>query len=192
MKKIMGWCVVLAAAGLLGVSIQAQVVRESGAASVAGVLNQSSDFTTEYALKADGNQLLIADLDAELFRTPGGCGGEEGITTTEAGGDTCGCEDTETGPHGFYIEIYRDGVKVCSAGRPTRPGWERDPRLACLLEDEATYTVRVRFVPKGENPPDKVPFLLNVTLRGVAPDGMNLKDALSVSKNEMEVKPLKE
>ncbi len=192
MRKIMGWCVVLATAGLFGVSIQAQVVRESGVGSVAGVLNKLSDFTTEYTVRADGNQLLIADLDAELFRTPGGCGGEETSTATETGEDTCGCEDTETGPHGFYIEIYNDGEKICSAGRPTRPGWERDPRLVCILENEATYTVIIRFVPKGENPPEKVPFLLNVTLRGIAPGGADLKESLLVSKNEMEVKPVKE
>ncbi|MEJ2368193.1 MAG: hypothetical protein P8Z49_07565 [Acidobacteriota bacterium] len=194
MRRLLGVCALLAAAGLIGVSMQAQVVRESGAGSVAGVLHKLSDFTIEYTIKADGNQLLIADLDAELFRTTGGCGeehAETATTTATESEESCGCDETDAGPHGFYIEIYKDGLMVGSAGRPTRPGWERDPRVACLLEEEGVYAIRIRFVPRGENAPQKVPFLMNVTLRGLAPGGTNLMDALAASKNQMEVKPVK-
>ena len=172
---------------------QAQVVRESDATTIAGVLarDAAGEYVCYYVVTSNGNQLLTADLDAEMFMRPGQGGGEgggceegsggEGGTGSTGGGsgcDSCGGGETgETGgPRGFYLEVWDSlGTMIHSSGRPVRPGWDRDPRMIYLLAEGGQYTLKVRFVPAGENGPGKVPFLLNVSLRQVATNGNDLK-----------------
>ncbi len=77
---------------------------------------------------------------------------------------------------------------MCYADRPLRPGWQRDPRLACPLpatRHPVTYTLRVALRGEEEScgqtavyppaPGQPRPYLLDVSLRGIAPTGPLLR-----------------
>lgn len=186
---------------------EAQVVRESSVGSVVGLLN-SPDFVNEFTFKSDGNEVLIVDLDAHLYRGAHGGGGDhsdpcEEVTSTTSSEEGCtepdegGCDETDhtAGPPGFYLTVEpvdpsegsavgSSGGSSCFAGRPGSPGWERDPRLVCYLESEAKYLIRVKFIPKGpQGPNGPVVYVLNATLRGIAESG-ELLEGFEASKNE--------
>lgn len=154
--RIFTW-VVAAVTLLIAGFANAEVVRESGIGSVAGILRDSG-YVNEFTFKGDGNQILFADLDAEMYMIPGGHdGGGCGSTVTGVTGCSCGgsatggktgaCADSGTGgthdgcggtegagAPGFRLEVLTvNGQIICAAGRPKRPGWDRDPRLACHL-----------------------------------------------------------
>lgn len=154
----------------------AQVVREEGVASVAGLMTASY---ADYTFSSAGGEILFATLDADVYQTWGRGEGHE-----DDGGGGTGCED-EGGPGGMCLQVLdKDGTLVCFADRPMRPGWQRDPRLACALpktRTPATYTLRIAL--RGEEgscgqtasyPPPAAsakPYLLDVSLRRIAPEG---------------------
>jgi hypothetical protein len=71
----------------------------------------------------------------------GGCSGDDGTTHDDGG---CGCGDSTAGPNDLCLQVVdSSGTKICWAGRPVRPGWQRDPRLACHLEQGGDYFLRV-------------------------------------------------
>jgi hypothetical protein len=195
---------IIVACLMIGTS-RAEVVREDGVKSIAGVLIYGSQETAEWTFKSAGGEILIADLDAEIYRTKaehepavsadtgGDCGGEEGGGSGEEGGG-CGDEGGEEGGCGgeggpglFYIEVWSGTERLCRADKPAPPpGWMRDPRMACVLPptgSPVTYIVVVGLKEHGEESEAGLlyPFLLNVSLRRIAPTGVNLKAAIAQS-----------
>lgn len=187
---IIGMCLVIAPG-------HAQVAREDGVDSVAGVLSQGG-VPSSWTFKSMGGEILFVTLDADIYRKP--MGGHE---MTEACSDGGGCSDDGSGgcsggggPFLFYIKVTdgdgnivnesEDGVG-CYAERPAPPpGWQRDPRLACELPRTgvpATYTLEVGLTESagGEYFPISYPFVLNVSLRKIAPTGVTLQRAISLS-----------
>lgn len=203
----------LVAAGLLLVpGTDAQVVREADATSIAGLLSGSSD-VDQFTFEGRANQILFATIDSSIYqnhgRNPGQSGGggcEEGASTTaDTEGESCsfpdeggscshdssggGCSGSEGGPLHIKLELLNSaGGRVCHAGRPNFPGWQRDPRMICALDYEDDYTLRIMVSGMGNegSPPDStvaIPYLLNVSLRTIAPSG-SLEAARQLSKNE--------
>ena len=79
--------------------------------------------------------------------------------------------------------------KIRSAPRTARPGWQRDPALSCPLDEAGEYTLRVKQCDQGEpheqaDQVDDVAYVLNVSLRGEAPEG-NLNRAIAQSGNNL-------
>lgn len=157
--------------------VGAQVVREDSVASVAGVLDAAY---ADYTFASKGGEVLFATLDADVYQSLGRPAGED-----EGGGDEGGgCEDGG-GPGGYCLQVLDDeGAIVCYADRPMRPGWQRDPRLACALPAAArpaTYTLRVAL--RGAEgscaqtatypaaPATPKAYLLDVSLRGIGETG---------------------
>ena len=57
-----------------------------------------------------------------------------------------GCSDGGSDGHGdLCLEVLDadNDEKICWAGRPVRPGWQRDPLLACPLPKDGDYILRV-------------------------------------------------
>ena len=203
--------VAVAACLLLTVPVDAQVVREEDVASVAGLLRGLSD-VSEFTFNARANQVLFATIDSSIYqnhgRNPSQSGGsgceESGRAVDGTDGESCsypeeggscshdssggGCSGSESGPLHIKLELINSaGGRVCHAGRPTYPGWQRDPRLICLLMAEDDYTLRVLVSGMGEETltPDatvEIPYLLNVSLRDVASSG-SLEAARRISIN---------
>jgi hypothetical protein len=163
----------------------AQVVREAGTKSIAGVLAESLPFA-EWTFRSSGGEILFASLDAEIYLTRA----HEEPTTTQAddgcGGGGGGCEG-EGGPGLFYLSVIGpNGSEICRAERPAPPpGWQRDPRMACVLPDRrpTTYTLRVGLLGGVEHTQPSYPFLLDVSLRSIAPVGVNVQEAIARSGN---------
>lgn len=172
------------------ISASAQVVREDGAKSIAGVLytiGPRAGAASEWTFKSAGGEILFASLDADIYRVM--AHGEEHTTTATAAADAGGgCSgEGEGGPGLFKLKVLDAyGQVLCEATRPAPPpGWQRDPRLACILpalKSQATYTIRVELAnPKGEMVPPAYPFLLNISLRKIAPSGTNIQSAIAAS-----------
>ena len=74
----------------------------------------------------------------------GGCSHDTSDSSTDEGHDDCGGGG---GAGDFCLQVLDPaGVKLCWAGRPDRPGWQRDPRLACPIPEgfeEREFTLRV-------------------------------------------------
>ena len=164
---------------------QAQVVREDGASSIAGVLDTAKP-QVSWTFRSAGSEILFASLDADIYRIMAAHEGETTAAAEPGGG--CGGED-EGGPGLFKLKVLDStGTVLCSASRPAPPpGWQRDPRLACELpvtKGQVEYTLRVELAnPKGEQMQPSYPFLLNVSLRGIAPSGGNIQSAIAQSGN---------
>ena len=126
--------------------------------TIAGVLSANPG-CNEYAFDSDGGQILFAEAGAELYQSKGrssgggcdhddgtvheegGCSGDDGTTTTH---DDGGCGDSTSGPSDLCLQVVDSlGGKICWAGRPARPGWQRDPRLACPIANAGEYSLRV-------------------------------------------------
>lgn len=185
----------------------AQMVRESDAASVAGTLQKGIDNDDEYEVRSTGNQLLIVDLDAEVYIVREEHTDHTDVASAMAGGCTDdGCSDSGEGdegcggggPGGFVLEVLdANRVSLCFAARPTKPGWDTDPRLACLLPERGTYFLIVAFATTEphetalteEQPKPVHPYLLNVSLRDLAEDGnglgVSLNKAIVTSNNRL-------
>ncbi len=193
----------------------AQVVREEDVASIAGVL-VGSDHVDEFYFEGREGQILFASIDSSIYqnhgRNPGGgsdTGCEEEAIEVASEGETCsfpseggscdhdssggGCSGSEGGPLHVKLELLNSsGGRVCHAGRPNFPGWQRDPRLICVIKFEDDYTLRVMAGGMGnpsphfeEGPPTtevEIPYLLSVSLRDIV-DGGDLEDARDQSKN---------
>lgn len=167
----------------------AQVVREDGQDSIAGVIGESSP-AASWTFKSPGSEILFASLDAEIYRKREH---HEGDVLAAADGGGCADEGTAR----FCLQVI-DATQtvVCEASRPAPPpGWQVDPRLACVLPvtgTQSTYTVRVSATgPDGAcSPPSLVnpvadtrPFLLNISLRRIAPSGTSIHQATAQSRN---------
>lgn len=181
------------AAVLVPVEGLSQVVREDDQKSIAGVIGGTHPPEVFWTFKSAGGEILFASLDAEIYavgahehETP------EVVTLAEGGG----CED-EGGPARFCLQVLDAASNVmCEATRPAPPpGWQRDPRLACVLPAmtaPASYSVRVSAAFEGActMPSTAVPtaterpFLLNFSLRRVAPSGVSIQQATAQSKNK--------
>ncbi len=140
--------------------------------TIAGVLSANPG-CNEYAFDSAAGQILFAEAGAELYQSKGrssgggcdhddgtatltaaategsctdggssgGCSGDDGSTHDDGG---CDCGDSTSGPNDLCLQVVDSSeVKICWAGRPMRPGWQRDPRLACHLEEEGQYFLRV-------------------------------------------------
>jgi hypothetical protein len=125
--------------------------------------------------------------------TSGGC--TDSTHTDDTHDDSCGGGG---GPGDLCLQVLsEEGTMICWAGRPARPGWQRDPRLACPISEEGDYLLRVALGPcgpgghetgtatesgSGEQPPR--PYLLYVTLINQPIAGMDIKDAIEASGDE--------
>jgi hypothetical protein len=165
----------------------AQVVREDGAKSIAGVLHTVAApqvAMAEWTFKSAGGEVMFASLDADIYRIQSEHGDTVAVAAEEEPG---GCSGEEGGPGLFKLKVLdASGAVLCSASRPAPPpGWQRDPRLACALpvtKGQATYRLRVELVnPEGELTQPFYPFLLNVSLRRIAPSGVNIQEAFAWS-----------
>jgi len=132
--------------------------------TIAGILS-GNPVCNVYSFDTSGGQILFAEAGAELYQSKGrsgesggGCEDGSGSTTETcsvsegsctdggSGGSSggCGCGDSTAGPNDLCLQVVDSlGAKVCWAGRPKRPGWQRDPRLACHLEQGGEYFLRV-------------------------------------------------
>jgi len=142
--------------------------------------------------------------------TDGGCsdgGSPSEIPGGTTGGTTGGCTDSSHtddthddscggggGASDLCLQVPNpDGGNkpLCWAGRPERPGWQRDPRLACHIEGKGEFTLRVFRGQCGNpamnavtiDPGTEVAYLLNVQLLDMAQTG-DLKDAMAQSNGE--------
>lgn len=179
--------IALAVAGALGLPAGAQVVREDGAKSIAGVLYTlpaPQVSSVEWTFKSAGGEVLFASLDADIYRIQ--TEHHETLLVAPSAEDD-GCSDDEGGPGLFRLKVLdAQGIEICSASRPAPPpGWQRDPRLACVIpatKGQAQYTLRVVLAnPEGELMQPFYPFLLNVSIRGIAPNGVNIQEAFARS-----------
>jgi len=165
----------------------AQVVREDGAKSIAGVLYTVAApqvAMAEWTFKSAGGEVMFASLDADIYRIQSE---HDHTVTVVAEEEPGGCSGEEGGPGLFKLKVLDpSGAVLCSASRPAPPpGWQRDPRLACALpvtKGQATYRVRVELAnPEGELTQPFYPFLLNLSLRKIAPSGVNIQEAFAWS-----------
>lgn len=185
-QRILLMMAILVSACLVGDLGQAQVVREDGADSIAGVLDTAKR-QVSWTFRSAGDEILFASLDADIYRIQSTHDHEQVVTAEEPSGG-CGGED-EGGPGLFKLKVLDPtGAELCSASRPAPPpGWQRDPRLACVLpasKGQVQYTLVVELANlEGETPAPYYPFLLNVSLRGIAPSGSNIQSAIAQSGN---------
>lgn len=155
--------------------------------SIAGVLytvTPPAVARAEWTFKSGGGEVLFASLDADIYRIQ-----SEHDHTITAAGEPGGCSDDEGGPGLFRLKVLDQyGTVLCSASRPAPPpGWQRDPRLACALpvtKKQMQYSIRVELAnAEGELMQPYYPFVLNVSLRRVAPSGINIQEAIAWSKS---------
>lgn len=140
--------------------------------SIAGVLNESNFYSNGFTFKSKGGEILFVAVDALLFRGQADEGGHD-----EGEGEDGGCSGGG-GSAAVVVEVLdRTNNAICRATRPRSPGWQRDPRLACILPYQGkmeTFTLRISFR-TGEGGSDSfeedLPYLLNYSLRGIATEG---------------------
>lgn len=169
----------------------AQVVREQDQSSVAGIVGGSYPSEAFWTFRSGGQAIVFASLDAEIY-APRAHTEPHVIAAAEAGD-----EHEESGPARFCVQVIdASGIVLCEANRPAPPpGWQRDPRLACVLPagtGQQSYTIRVSTsgpegvcaAPSTTYPSTTShPFLLNVSLRAIAPTGVGLQEAAARSRN---------
>ena len=164
----------------------AQVVREEGTGSIVGTLDGFSDWFDDYQFKVRRPHVLFADLDAELYINKTDHHEEAAEKADAHEEEACG------GAARFMLQVFdKYGSLVCHVSKPLRPGWETDPRMACLLNDDGNYLLRVGL--KGKEGVEGVPaesneifvYLLSVSLRALATDDSpsDLRKALKESRN---------
>jgi len=215
----------LLAAGILAVVVCQGALAESGK-PIARVLDPVSGYD-EFTFKSAGNQILFAEIKSDIYQTRGRKGGSHETDEGDEGGCTDDHSDggsTDTGTSGgcshdtsdgttdeghddcgggggagdFCLQVLDpDGDKICWAGRPDRPGWQRDPRLACHIKEEygkGEFTLLVFRGKCGGNPPTPAvtaagetpvvyPYLLEVQLVDMASTG-DLKETMAQSGGE--------
>lgn len=149
----------------------AQVVLETDTGSVAGAI-ETAELYDDYTLQSRSGEILFVDVASDVYQTRGRAHGEVGTEQDE--GDGCAGEDAA----GVCVQVIDpNNTVVYWATRPVRPGWQRDPRLACALSETAgrpqTYTLRVARRAAEPNcgpdtvfvPGDEKLYMLNVSLR---------------------------
>lgn len=168
----------------------AQVVREDGQKSIAGVIGGSYPDTAWWTFKSSGGEILFASLDAEIYKAREHHEHEIGTSSTAGG---CG-EETQAR---FCLQLVDSAETIiCQVSRPAPPpGWQIDPRFACLLPQTGspvTYTIRVSAASHeggcstsspAPTVADERPFLLNVSLRRVVASGSLIHQASAQSGN---------
>lgn len=193
----------------LALPISAQVVREEGVKTIAGLLGETGDAYDDYTFLSAGNEILAVSVDSLVYDKrgsddhggedgeDGGCGSEGGETGDEGGG----CEDEgeegcgdDGGPGGLCLQLLdSNGTVIHAVGRPRLPGWQRDPRMIVVVpasEKQQQYTVRIALaddrcgdlqypVPDGTA---LRPYLLHASLRKIAQEGPS-GPAAAASKN---------
>jgi hypothetical protein len=189
------------AAALLATPAIGQVVRETDTKTLAGLLDSAWNPADSFTFFSQGDEILFADVDAELFQVKGRRGGSHEDDEGDCGGHTTDAlaaeaddghdHDDSGGPGGLCLQVLdASGTMLCWADRPARPGWMRDPAIACPLpktRGNATYTLRVSLKAGGCGPGGHgghdtavvaaavegtvTPYLLNWSLRGIATDG---------------------
>ena len=189
------------AAALLATPVFGQVVRETDTKTLAGLLDSNWNPADSFTFFSRGDEILFADLDAELFQVKGRRGGSHEDDEGDCGGhetealapaaDEHDDHDNSGGPGGLCLQVLDPaGTMLCWADRPARPGWQRDPAIACPLpktRGNTAYTLRVGLKVGGcgpgangghdvtpyASPGDSqvTPYLLNWSLRRIAPDG---------------------
>jgi hypothetical protein len=179
-----------AAFGLFASTAGAQMSRESGVSSVAGVLTAPAGsvywtFTTYHA-----GEIMFVTVDGEMYKTMGAHSHEEATTEPLATEPVATDHGEEGGPGRFYIEVQNAATleSVCFGARPAPPpGWMRDPRLACVIANPGTYKLIVGLVAHEEGEATgegkKFPFVANISLRAPALSGQTLPMAVVSSKN---------
>jgi hypothetical protein len=189
-----------AAALALPLAGHAQVVREDGAKSIAGVLYKEGSGMpafAEWTFKSAGGEILFASLDADIYRKSKMGAHEEAALAAADEGGGCGGGEDEGGMTLFKIKVLSplQVDPLCEASRPAPPpGWQRDPRMGCVLpatSGQVTYTIRVELAPMGGDGhtvamlsnglPEPHPFLLNISLRKIAKSGTNIQSAIAAS-----------
>jgi hypothetical protein len=182
-------------------TVTAQVVRESDTNSLAGVLYTPSE-PVSWGLHSRGGEILFVSLSADIYRAMSSHDHEEGAEAAEeppSDHESGGCsDDSGGGPFKFYIKVLDPaGDVLCSANRPAPPpGWQRDPRLACVLPSTrwgVLYTLEVGLKVNEEHEaaaavldePTPHPFLLDVSLRQIAPNGSLIQPAILESENRL-------
>jgi hypothetical protein len=166
---------VAAAALLAPLAAQAQVVREDGVKSIAGVVSLAAS-SAAWTFKSSGGEILFATLDADIYK--------ESVEHEHATAAAAAAENEEEGGPGMFrlVVLDQSGNPVCTARRPTPPpGWQRDPRMACVLSSAQTYSVRVELVAGERVTAKPYPFLLNLSLRKIAKSGTNVQSAIAAS-----------
>ena len=177
------------AAMLAAAPATAQVVREDGQKSIAGVIGGSHPRAASWTFKSPGGEILFASLDAEIYRNSRH---HDELVVTAAEG---GCEEEST-PRFCLQVLDASQAVICEVSRPAPPpGWQIDPRLACALPvtgAQSTYAVRISATvadgacsPPSLSPPVATPrpFLLNISLRRIAPSGTSIHQAVAQSGN---------
>lgn len=163
----------------------AQVVREEGAKQIAGVLNSvpaPGVAWSEWTFRSRGGEVLFASLDADIYRIADAHDHASAVV-----GALAEDGDDHGGPGLFRLKVIdASGRAICAASRPAPPpGWQRDPRIACVLPSTpspTTYRLRVELAPSDDEVMrPQYPFLLNVSLRGIAPSGASLQEAFARS-----------
>jgi hypothetical protein len=187
--------VLLAAIILLpGPSTSAQVVREDGISTIAGILGGSYDSEVMFSFKSGGGEVIFASLSGELYQVNDEHDGHGEAMAAPAAEEGGGCSG-EGGRARFCLQVVdAKGNPVCTAGRPTgTPGWQRDPRLACVIPNgspSSTYWLRVAVLSHdgtcgepGATLAGEIPFVLDVSLRPFARSGSQLHAAIAESGN---------
>lgn len=197
LQRVLRMLVFLIVLSVIPFTAQSQMTRESGVSTIAGSLQKTVDDFDDYLVEARGEQVLVVDLDAGAFINKSSHSGEEpghdSVTTSVAADETSHEEGGCGGPGGFTLEVLNADLDVvCTAEKPKSPGWEADPRMACLLSERGDYILRVRFATLGghdepQGSPKVHPYLLNVSLRELAPDGpyVSLDEAIKQSRNQL-------
>jgi hypothetical protein len=201
--KRMRFVFTLLTAGILALVVCQGALADSGK-PIAGVLDSDTPYG-EFTFKSAGNQILFAEIKSEIYQTIGRKGGshETGEETDGGCTDSSHTDDTHDegcggsgGAGDFCLQVWNpvENKKLCWAGRPERPGWQRDPRLACPIPyspEDGEFTLRV-FPGQCGNPDmtlvsiepgASIAYLLEVKLLNIAQDG-SLKDAMAQGKGE--------
>jgi hypothetical protein len=130
--------------------------------SISRVLDGPYD---EFIFSGEEGQILFAEIKSEIFQSKGRMGGDHGDSGTGCSdgvtvescdtGSTDSCSDDDSGGcscddhsgggrQDLCLQVLVNGEnKICWAGRPVRPGWQRDPKLACPLPVDGIYILRV-------------------------------------------------
>lgn len=138
--------------------IGSRVASAAGNTPIARVLD---GFYDEFTFAAEEGQILFADINADIYQEQGRMGGDHddanGGCADVSSEDGCGdgCSDGGSNGHkDLCLQVLdTDYKRICWAGRPVRPGWQRDPLLACPLPYAGDYILRVFIGSCGSTEP---------------------------------------
>lgn len=105
----------------------------------AGVLGGSNS-TDDYSLRAAGGSVIFATAASNFFQTAGRRPGEDDHGGGE--GTVGAAAEEDSGKELLCMQLLDEaGGILCFAERPSQPGWQRDPRLACPLSGDPAVTL---------------------------------------------------